>query len=100
MCFSRISTGVDADAERFGDRLLFGLAAVVLAGRLARDSAEGHAQDRLDKRGMQAATAVSILRRPKQPGQKPRRLQLKATSIECAQLLHGTFRQPCSKAHD
>jgi hypothetical protein len=41
--------GVDADAERFGDRLLFGLAAPVLAGGLARGSAKGHAQHRLPR---------------------------------------------------
>src|SRR5882724_2021869 len=41
--------GVDADAERFGDRLLFGLAALVLAGGLARGTAEGHAQHRLPR---------------------------------------------------
>ena len=41
--------GVHAHAQRFGDSLLFGLAALVPAGGLARSAAEGHTQYRLTR---------------------------------------------------
>jgi hypothetical protein len=61
--------GVDADAERFGDWLLFGLAALVLAGGLARSPSEGHAQYRLTRPLAGDGNALSrSLIASKQPG--------------------------------